>query len=330
MGFGAFIVRAVFSAGLILGVVIGAAHAQAAVDTKAAVDVNAPVDVSALAETKSATAPKARVIKIAAAKPEFAIAQDYFVQLLRKALEAGANGRTVPTINETQLMEQDLGVQEMIRGKKVDVYWMGTDLDRERKLRAIRIPLDRGLIGHRRFIIQQRMKGAFDGVADINSLRSYSACQGVDWPDTKVLRNAGLNVREIISFERIFHEVSTLHCEYFPRGYFEGFSEVEQRKATYPDLMFYENLILNYPFALYFFVNPKDEALARWIETGLEKMIDTGEFIKIMENHPLTRGVFPLNKVKNLRWITIENPGMPAGTDYKNPRYWFQPEDFQK
>lgn len=324
MGFGAFIVRVVFSAGLVIGVVTGAAHAQTSADAKATVDVTATAVIKTVADTN------ARVIKVAAAKPEFAIAQDYFVQLLRKALEAGANGRAVPTINETHLMEQDLGVQEMIRGKKVDVYWMGTDQERERKLRAIRIPLDRGLIGHRRFIIQQRMKGAFDGVADINALRSYSACQGVDWPDTKVLRNAGLNVREIISFERIFQEVATLHCEYFPRGYFEGYSEVEQRKATYPDLMFYENLVLNYPFALYFFVNAKDEELARWIELGLEKMIDSGEFLKYMEHHPLTRVAFPLNKVKNLRWINVENAGMPAGTDYKNPRYWFQPEDFQK
>lgn len=271
----------------------------------------------------------ARVVKVAGAKPEFAVAQDYFVQLLKKALVAGANGRPVPSVQETLLMEQDFGVQEMIRGKKVDVYWMGTDLERERKLRPIRIPLDRGLIGHRRFIIHQRMQGAFDGITNLKELQGYSACQGVEWPDTKVLQGAGLKVREIISFERIFKEVATLRCEYFPRGYFEGYSEVAQRRDTYPELMFYEKLILNYPFALYFFVNPKDEELARWIETGMEKMIDNGEFLQHMKSHPLTRDVFPLNRVKGLRWIHIENPDMPAGTDYKNPRYWFQPDDFQ-
>lgn len=310
MIFGTFVIRVILAAGLPIALLVSAAYAQVPAKTAAGNGLHA--------------------IRVAAAKPEFAIAQDYFVQLLHKALVAGANGRAVPLINETQLMEQDLGVQEMIRGKKIDVYWMGTDVERERKLRAIRIPLDRGLIGHRRFIIQARMKGAFDGVTNLNSLRSYSACQGVDWPDTNVLRRAGLHVREIVSFERIFHEVATLRCEYFPRGYFEGFSEVEQRKATYPELMFYENLVLKYPFALYFFVNLKDEALARWIETGMEKMIDTGDFIQHMKSHPLTRAAFPLNKNKNLRWISIDNPNMPAGTDYHNPRYWFQPEDFKK
>lgn len=283
----------------------------------------------AAGEASSAPHTNVRIIKVAAAKAEFAIAQDYFVTLLRRALEKGANGRTVPVIHEAQMMEQDLGVQEMIRGKKVDVYWMGTDQDRERKLRPIRIPLDRGLIGHRRFIIHQRMQGAFDGISDLKTLGDYSACQGVDWPDTKVLQGAGLKVREIISFERIFKEVSTLRCEYFPRGYFEGYSEVAQRKELYPELMFYEKLILEYPFALYFFVNEKDEELARWIESGLEKMIDNGEFLLHMKTHPLTRNVFPLNKVKDLRWIHIENPEMPKGTDYNNPRYWFQPNDFK-
>ncbi|WP_039917304.1 type 2 periplasmic-binding domain-containing protein [Cellvibrio mixtus] len=305
MFFGVFIVRAIFIMSLLVAIIAVHAYAQAPAGTSA------------------------RIVKVAAAKPEFAIAQDYFVQLLHKALERGANGRPVPVIQEAQLMEQYVGVQEMIRGKKVDVYWMGTDQERERKLRAIRIPLDRGLIGHRRFIIQQRMQGAFDGVADLTALRAYSACQGIDWPDTKVLRNAGLQVREITSFERIFQELATLRCEYFPRGYFEGYSEIEQRKAIYPELIFYENLVLNYPFALYFFVNTKDEELARWIEAGLEKMIDSGEFVKHMQSHPLTRVAFPLHKVKKLRWINIDNPEMPVGTDYKNSRYWFQPEDFQ-
>ena len=283
----------------------------------------------AVETASSASQTKVRVIKVAAAKAEFAVAQDYFVTLLRLALEKGANGRTVPVIHDTQLMEQDLGVQEMIRGKKVDVYWMGTDQERERKLRPIRIPLDRGLIGHRRFIIHQRMQGAFDGIRDLQTLSGYSACQGVDWPDTKVLQGAGLKVREIISFERIFKEVATLRCEYFPRGYFEGYSEVTQRKETYPELMFYEKLILEYPFALYFFVNAKDEELARWIENGLEKMIDEGRLLEHMKTHPLTRNAFPLNKVKDVRWIHIDNPDMPAGTDYNNPRYWFQPDDFK-
>lgn len=270
-----------------------------------------------------------QVVRVAAAKPEFAVAQDYFVQLLRKALVAGANGRPVPIIHETQLMEQNLGVQEMIRGKKVDIYWMGTDQERQSKLRAIRIPLERGLIGQRRFIIHRNMKGAFDEVTNVRMLRNYFACQGVDWPDTRVLRSAGLKVREIANVERIFSEVNNFHCEYFPRGYFEGYSEIAQRKESHPDLLFYEGLVLSYPFALYFFVNLKDDALARWVETGLERMIDNGQFLAHMETHPLTSAVFPLNKIKSLRWISIEHPDLPAGLDYTNARYWFQPEDFQ-
>lgn len=268
------------------------------------------------------------IIKVAAAKPEFAIAQDYFVGLLKRALELGAEGRTVPVVQETRLIEQKQGLQEMIRGKIIDVYWMGTDTIREKKLRAIPIPLDRGLMGYRRFIIRRDMAQEFDSINTLNTLANYTACQGKDWPDTTVLEAAGLPVQEIVSFERMFQQLNLKHCDYFPRGFFEPYSELYVRQKIYPDLMLYDPLVLHYPFALYFFLNKDNEVLAQWIEQGLEKMIDSGEFIHYMQSHDLTRHAFPLHHLEEMRVIDLKNPNIPATTNYKNQRYWFQPDDF--
>ncbi|HEY0891614.1 MAG TPA: hypothetical protein VGE32_01080 [Cellvibrio sp.] len=268
------------------------------------------------------------VIRVASAKLEFAIAQDYFVGLLKRALELGAQGRPVPVIQQVGLMEQKLGLQEMVRGKIIDVYWMGTDPEREEKLRAIRIPLDRGLVGYRRFITRQSMTHVFDGVHSLSGLRPLVACQGKDWPDTAILRAAGLRVIEIASFERMFQQLDLFKCDYFPRGFFEAYSEINARKKKHPDLILYESLVLHYPFGLYFFVNQKNEDLALWIEQGLEAMIDSGEFLRYMQAHPLTRKAFPLFGSKGMRMIEISNPRLPFDTHTKDSRYWFQPEEF--
>lgn len=266
-------------------------------------------------------------IRVASAKPEFAVAQDYFVGMLRRALELGAQGRAVPVIQQVGLMEQKQGLQEMVRGKIIDVYWMGTDQEREEKLRAIRIPLDRGLVGFRRFITRQSMSSVLDGIDSLGALKSLIACQGKDWPDTAILRAAGLRVIEIANFERMFQQLDLSKCDYFPRGYFEGFSELDVRKQKYPDLILYDSLVLHYPFALYFFVNKKNEDLALWIEHGLEKMIDSGEFLRYMQAHSLTRHVFPLSSTRGMRVIEIHNPRLPFDTHVKDSRYWFQPEE---
>ncbi len=267
-------------------------------------------------------------VKIAGVDPRFRVAQDYFAGLLQKALIRGADGRKVPVLLEQQLMEQERATQELIRGRLLDVYWMGTDNYRESNLRAIRIPLTRGLLGYRRFIISKDDEQKFESLKTLDELSKLMACQGKGWPDTLVLRAAGLRVREIIDYDHIFKSLNSGACDYFPRGYFEVPSELQSFTALYPKLTNEKSILLHYPFALYFFVNRNNEDLALWIERGLERMIDSGEFMAFMHSQALTKSVFPLKLGNNWRVFDLVNGNIPRDTDYQNPRYWFQPEDF--
>lgn len=269
------------------------------------------------------------VVNIPKPQPDSRVAQDYYTQLLRQALAKGAAGRDIPELRETSIMEQGRAIRELNRGAMIDVYWMGTSIEREQKLRAIRIPLDRGLIGYRRFIIRTDRQGEFDSVKHGAELRHLLACQGLDWPDVDIMRSAGLRVTEVAVLEGLYQQVVARRCDYFPRGYYEAVPELIERTKSYPELTEQKTLILHYPFAVYFFVRPGNEELAQWIERGLEKMIDEGEFLLYMKNHPLTSHVFPLNKtLVNGIILHIPNPLLPNDTNYLNPRYWFQPEEF--
>lgn len=268
------------------------------------------------------------VLNIPKSQTEYDVAHSYYSTLLQKALHKAANGREVPVFNETLMMEQGRAINELIKGKLIDVYWLGTDSHKEENLRAIRIPLERGLMGFRKFIIPRDSIPVFDQVNSLADLQKMVACQVTHWPDTQILEAAGLAVLDSAIYETLFKQVSAHRCDYFPRGYHEGITELDQRRHLYPDLIRYESLLLRYPFAVYFFVSKDNEALAQWIEQGLEKMIDDGELLQHMQRHPLTAKVFPLGRDVNVRRIDIPNPLMPKNTDYANPRYWFQPEDF--
>lgn len=269
------------------------------------------------------------VVNIPKPQADSRVAQDYYIQLLRQALAKGAAGREIPELHETSVMEQGRAIRELTRGAMIDVYWMGTSIEREQKLRAIRIPLDRGLIGYRRFIIRADRQREFAVVSNVAELKHLLACQGLDWPDVDIMRSAGLRVTEVAVLEGLYQQVVAKRCDYFPRGYYEAVPELMERTKHYPELTEQKTLILYYPFAVYFFVRPGNEELAQWIEQGLEKMIDEGEFLLYMQNHPLTSHVFPLNKnLANGIILTIPNPLLPSDTNYLNPRYWFQPESF--
>jgi len=255
--------------------------------------------------------------------------QDYYFQLLKKAMETAANGRVIPVFQQAAPMAQGRATYELLRGNLVDVYWMGSDDIRESHLLYIPIPLDRGLLGFRRFIIHRDMVSTFDKVKDFNDLKKLLACQGRDWPDAKIMRNAGLRVTEANSVENLYQQVVAKRCDYFPRGFLEAELEMNANAKTYPELTYYNELLLHYPFTQYFFVNPKNTALEKWIRDGLEMMIASGEFARYMKEHPYTSGVFFSSELQSVnRLIRIDNAMMSHSTHYKDARYWFQPEDF--
>jgi len=267
-------------------------------------------------------------IRIPQPRSQYDLSQRYYVELLEKVLKKAANGRSVPTIKPTLMMEQGRATRELLKGDLIDLFWVGTDLEKEQELRAIRIPLERGLMGFRKFTIRADRYFDFDNINNLQQLQQLTACQGAYWPDTDILIAAKLPVIAAPVYENIFKQVVAGRCDYFPRGLHEGIVELKQRTALYPELTRYHDIMLHYPFAVYFFTSKQHEALASWLEQGLEAMINSGELLRHMQQHGLTGHVFPLKHHNAKLWLTLPNPRLPPGTDPTNRRYWFVPADF--
>lgn len=265
-----------------------------------------------------------KVVKVPNTHPD-----DYYFQLLTTAMKKAANGRELPIFAQAAPMAQGGATYELLKGRLVDVYWMGTDDIREKNLLYIPVPLDRGLLGFRRFIIHKDMVETLDKVQTFEQLKKLLACQGRDWPDAKIMRNAGLRVTEANNVDNLYQQVVARRCDYFPRGFLEAELEMNANSETYPELTYYNQLLLYYPFTSYFFVSPKNTALAKWIHDGLEMMIESGEFKKYMQEHPYTAKAFSASELHQMkRLIRINNSMIDSTTNRYDARYWFQPEDF--
>ncbi len=268
-------------------------------------------------------------LRVPAPRSELDTSSAYYLELLQKALHKAAQGRTVPQLVVTMPMEQGRAAHELALGRTIDIFWMGTDEKRSRTLRAIPIPLERGLMGYRQFIVHKRRLAEFEQITSVKALANFKACQGAQWPDTDILRNANLPVITSTGYEGLFKQVAAGRCDYFPRGFHEIKVEMAWREKEYPELVIVDSLLLHYPFGIYFFVKQDNKALADWIEKGLEQMIDDGELLSHMQQHVHTKRAFPLASSKLRRLITLKNNDFPHAQDSTNPRYWFQPQDFE-
>ncbi|NQZ32407.1 MAG: hypothetical protein HRU06_14140 [Oceanospirillaceae bacterium] len=248
----------------------------------------------------------------------------YYIGLLNLALEKTRDKYGPFSITTNETLQQGRALVELIHNRRIDVYWAGTSIKRERQLRAINIPLLKGLLGYRQFIIDKSKLSRFSKIETLADLKLYKACQGAHWPDSDILEFAGLEVIRNPIYKNLFRQLAAGRRDYFPRGVSEGGAEVAAVQDRYPDFIWYQKLILYYPFSMYFFVSPEREDLQLRIQLGLEIALEDGTFDDFMRNHEITADLFPLSKWSKVRRISIHNPFIPDNTSFENAKYWLQ------
>ncbi len=251
------------------------------------------------------------------------VSQDYFFRLLKAAVKIGSSTHmNINAIDASNLTQAR--TLSFLENDYIDVLWMGTSIERENQFYAVKIPLMKGLLGYRVSIIKKQDLSSFV-VLPIKDFKQKIACQGAHWPDTRILEHNQYRVNPIVHYNVMFEMVSKNRCDYFPRAIFEGYGELEIAQKKFDNLAMLDDILLYYPYPIYFFVNKENVALGQIIESGLEQMIDNGEFDTLMNNHEVTRHAFPLKKWESKRIFHLENPFLSATTDVENPRYWVLP-----
>lgn len=243
----------------------------------------------------------------------------YPVQLLDLALEkSGQAYRAVPASVPAQ---QSRNLLLLAAGQGIDVFWTVTSHEREQQLLPIRIPIDRGLFGWRLLLIRNGDQPRFTAIESAAELASWLGAQGHDWPDTEILRAAGLRIESSASYEGLFGMLSRGHIDYFPRSVAEVWRELDSHREQ--PIRLEQSLALHYPSAQYFFVHPQNHALAQAIEAGLRRAIADGSFARLFNQH--YGQVLARADLGKRRILELENPLLPPSAPLDDPALWLDP-----
>ncbi|WP_338844505.1 transporter substrate-binding domain-containing protein [Massilia sp. W12] len=254
-----------------------------------------------------AAAPQTRVLHYPQPESDHDERSRYPLLMLRLALDKAQLPYELRP--STLRMQQNRALAQLQQGQ-IDVFWSMTSIERERELLPIRIPLDRGLYGCRLLLIRANEQARFSAIKERLQLAQMRAVQGHDWPDTEILQSNGLQVMSAARYEMLFEMLRKSVVDYFPRAAIE--IQEEARRWEQQGLRIEQELILEYPTALYFFVNKKDSALAQALEQGLQSALKDGSFERLyMQFHgDMIRQL----RLSERRKIRLNNPLLPPLT----------------
>ncbi|MDK2595722.1 hypothetical protein [Pseudoalteromonas obscura] len=260
-------------------------------------------------------------IRVRGSQSEYDSTHNYYVGLIELAFD---KLNKPIRIQFSPYMVQDRALFELQSNRLIDLYWAGTNQQRESELGVVRIPLIKGLLGYRVFTIHQDNEQLFSQIKSLKSLKNTTLCQGQHWPDTDIMLAAGLSVITNVVYENMFKQVYADRCKAFPRGINEAFSEVEIRQQIMPKLMVFDDVILHYRFPMYFFTHKDNSQLINDLKSGLMLAIKDGSFDKYMQTHPTTKHLFPLSKWDNKTILTIDNPFLPKSAQVDDKQLWIE------
>jgi hypothetical protein len=191
-----------------------------------------------------------------------------------------------------------------------------TSKTREQGLRAIKIPIYKGLFDYRIFLIDQQHQDLFPQNISLETLKTARlAIQGHDWPDIKVLQHHDVNVQGVEIFEAHFQMLKKGRADHFPRSILEAWREAEKHKEL--NVSVEKKLALYYPARVFFVVHPDNELIGDTIEQGLLNSIKDGSFDQLFD--AMAGSAIRLSNLTQRHIIRISNPNVEHEGVYNWP-----------
>lgn len=202
---------------------------------------------------------------------------------------------------------------------RIQVIRKATSWEMEAKLLPVRVPLLKGVLGHRVFITHREEIPRLKDLADAAELKEIPILQGVNWNDTAILKHNGYTVQEGSYYQGLFAMVQQRRVPLFARAIHEAPGELDTFQTENPDLRLEPRFLLVYPFYEYFFVSQNNPRLAKRIEEGLMNLMETGRFDEIFQEH--IGSVIIRSRLSGREVIPLENPYLPEIPLADDPRF---------
>ncbi|WP_163833529.1 type 2 periplasmic-binding domain-containing protein [Spartinivicinus ruber] len=223
-----------------------------------------------------------------------------------------------PTVNQQR-------ARELVEQGQLSLFDTGFQVGLEQRFDPVYLPIDRGILGWRLFIIHKDNQEKFGNIKSLKDLQQYVAGQGKGWGDIVVIENAGIKVKTAGKIPSLIKMVGGKRFDFFPLGANEVYSFLEKFGGSDPNLVIDTNVVLVYPYGRFFYVKKGDTELANLIHQGMEKALSDGSLQKMLETHKYFKDAFTRAKLKERVRIDIETPNLSEGFKNIDDKWWFKP-----
>jgi len=132
------------------------------------------------------------------------VRDDDLVEILKTALE-----KTIPTDGPYSMrpsieMNEGRFREELRTGVLINIIWSVATLEAEKNFLSVKIPLRKGILGYRVFLIRKQDKDKFAAVKNLEDLKKFSVGQGHTWNDLAVFKANGIDTVTGNDYERLF------------------------------------------------------------------------------------------------------------------------------
>ncbi|MFZ6749576.1 hypothetical protein [Undibacterium sp. Ren11W] len=250
----------------------------------------------------------------------------YDWEVLRTALKKTSARFGAFDIKQSQLQMPPARVSfEMLRpNSEINLFVRATNAELETTFLPIRIPVDRGLLGYRIFLIRAADQERFAAIKSLDELRQFKVGQGRGWADVAILTAANFTVIEGSSYEGLFPMLKLQRFDFLSRSLDEAWREYDERHVE-NNLLVEPSILLYYPLPRYFFVrrDAEGELMAKRIEAGMEIMIKDGSLNSLFNKHK--SGLIKRAGLAQRRIFRIPNPKLSAQTPLSRSELWYDP-----
>lgn len=249
---------------------------------------------------------------------------DYEISVLRLALEHAPGDHTVTVVPLPGMTQKRILATMNRRDRPIDVFVTGYTQERERDFQQVDIPITRGLLGHRIFVIRRADLERVAAVRSLNDLRERMVIgSGIDWLDTAVFEHAGFKVQTGL-YENLWKMLAYGRYDAFNRGIHEAYVEIDQRREKFPALVIDDNLMVVYPFDYFFYLPKSDQRRHDIVKAGLEAAYEIGAFMAHFTSHPMIRKVIADARPTKRLTFRLDNPLLSERVRAIPEKYWHQ------
>lgn len=218
-------------------------------------------------------------------------------------------------------------MNDMEKGRATIAIQVASE-DLDKRFLPVRLPLDRGVLGYRVFIIRKNDASKFAAVRTIEDLSRFKVGQGTGWSDVSVWKASGFKVVEGTSYDGLFHMLEAGRFDFISQAPSEALVDLELSKDGLPGLTVEKTLLVYYPWPRYVYCRdtPEGKRLAARLTEGLEAILtNPAEYGPLFEKH--FGESLRLLDLPSRRKFIIANPVLPKNTPIERKELWYVPSE---